>query len=225
MKNQTESIVEIAAKNIFGQSIDHLNLIQKARVYKQSLHELFAIRQNIGQTILSILWEVYYQGLIQYMGENGEEYNPEDFNLWLLNEFEEYEPTYVRQLGLVFTRVLQDVWAAEMAKAPYVDRHNDKITVNRLLQGRSTSKLIVASNSWDSVPKTEKSAILDSVIYETVEKVKARVQMAINDGNAILLPYKIKQIEDQLVFEIYISSEPQRKILESVLKRIGKQEL
>lgn len=136
-------------------------------------------RSKAGQALLKKMWQFHVEQQISFVGENGEEYNPEDLPMYVAKKFGRLvddNPDYVNQIAFIVMRVLQPVYAAELKGKPYINLATGEfITVASLIDGNKMfTKLRDMSALFEDEETTpeDQTELLNAAVNGTVADVK-----------------------------------------------------
>lgn len=175
----------------------------EARLYKQLLTNLFVTQLNLGDAILTALWHVYINALVMYMGDNGKEYNPDEYAAWALETFEPIcHRDDLSRLVYIIERIFKRVYTAQSAKQPYITSNGNPITIEGLLEGGVLSKLKIISALFESSDEAQRAELLDAVVTQTQRSVWD-IHHKISGRTIITIPY-IEIVKDNNLFDILL---------------------
>lgn len=200
-KFYTASVSE-ACLAIFGkEDVESLSVILKAQVLARALKNIGEAKNGLELARLEILWEIYAEGLVMFLGEDGKEYNPEDFPKWVTDTLSDEETIdYLRRLANVITVVFQDVHSATLTD-PYLDYLGGKITVERLLNAkRVTGKLLDVSVGYQNMDRDQRQEVLSAILMgERRTDIRERLERQRQEGverKGIVLRYSESPLPD-----------------------------
>lgn len=159
-----------------GAALLHFNALVSKRVMALLLIQV----QRGKQAFLKKLWEFHLEQQMSYIGEGGEEYNPDDLPMYIakqLGGLVDDNPDYLNQQCFIVMRVLQPVYAAELQHKPYINKQTgEPITVSSLIDGKlMMAKLRDMSSlfSDEETTKEEQSELLNAAVNGKVSDVAA----------------------------------------------------
>ncbi len=82
----------------------------ESMVSERTMALLLIQRAKAGQALLKKMWQFHRDQQINFVGEGGEEYNPEDLPMYVAKKFGRLvddNPDYVNQIAFIVMRVLQ----------------------------------------------------------------------------------------------------------------------
>lgn len=193
------SLAEAALAMYGSDDVESLSPVQRAQVMSRALRNIGEAKSGLELARLEILWDIYAEGLVMFMGEDGKEYNPEDFPKWVADTLADEETIdYLRRLASVVTVIFADVHSAQ---GSYVDYVGKEITVARLLQTRRvTGKLLDVSVRYPNMDRDQRQEVLSAILMgERRTDIRERMERQQRDGverNGILLRYSESPLPD-----------------------------
>lgn len=181
----------------------------EALAYREALKSLANTHAGIGYALLAGLWHIHKNGLLSYMGESGQEWNPEDLSEWARETFEGLiGDNYIYQLCYAVQNVLTRVHAAEMSGSPFVTESGEIIDVNFLLRQRGAlARMLTLAATFTTAAQTNNREAQDEIVQTIASKTTAEaeeVRDRIGNRIKIVLPFKVLDKPNDL-FDVVLS--------------------
>lgn len=157
-------------------------IVHQAQIYRMAIHNILGETRSLGIALVKAIWNAYSMGLIAMMGDEGQEYNPDDLKEWAAHELVakyDTEADRINRAVNLITDIIKPVYDAHQAGKPFVLDSGEVVTVDSLIgdevrvYGNLTTISFAFKQATEKENPEDQKSLLDAALNGGREESKA----------------------------------------------------